>query len=85
MKNSEKLTATTAAASSVESNSNNNGLTSQKSGINQNVSISANGANTSGERRIIYNMPSFIEYDGLRFLVMDAPNDQNLPTYLKVC
>jgi len=28
------------------------------------------------------NPPSLIEYEGLRFLIFDTPNDVNLPLYL---
>lgn len=31
------------------------------------------------------NPLSLIEYDGMRFLVFDAPNDDNLPLYMAVC
>jgi protein tyrosine phosphatase type IVA len=34
---------------------------------------------------VIASKPSLIEYEHLRFLIMDAPKDTNLHLYLKEC
>ena len=31
------------------------------------------------------NPPSLIQYKNMRFLIFDAPSDQNLDVYIKVC
>ena len=33
----------------------------------------------------LVNKPTLIEYEKLRFLIMDAPKDSNLHVYLKEC
>ncbi len=33
----------------------------------------------------LVNKPSFIEYEQVRFLIMDAPKDSNLHIYLREC
>lgn len=39
--------------------------------------------NTTTNRPLI-NPPTYIEHNGLRFLIVDAPSSNNLPLYLKV-
>lgn len=34
--------------------------------------------------RPLINPPTYIEHNGLRFLIVDAPSSNNLPLYLKV-
>ena len=33
---------------------------------------------------VMAHRPTFITYKNLRFLIMDAPTDQNLPAYIQV-
>jgi hypothetical protein len=32
----------------------------------------------------LVNRPTFLDYGNYRFLIMDAPTDQNLPAYIEV-
>lgn len=43
--------------------------------------MNAKGANADGK---LFNLPTLVEYQNLRFLIMDAPNDGNINLYLKV-
>lgn len=38
-----------------------------------------------GNKRSLINPPTYIEYKGTHFLIVDAPSSNNLPLYLEVC
>ncbi|KAI9252820.1 protein-tyrosine phosphatase-like protein [Phascolomyces articulosus] len=38
---------------------------------------------TGGQQRSLINPPTYIEYKGARFLIVDAPSNNNLPLYIE--
>lgn len=48
------------------------------------VSVALSSPSPSVTPHLI-NKPSFLELPKFRFLIMDAPNDDNLPAYIEVC
>jgi hypothetical protein len=44
----------------------------------------SSGSGVAVQMRSPINPPAFVEYEGLQFLIADAPSDNNLIHYIKV-